>query len=115
MLHINVRFMHPMAREVWTLLGPITEMPPHERPAFEVVPSLQVGEQLCQTSQEVVERKVELPRNTSTRAQARERGAQRGERTATIAVHSFFLRSNKFCCKLRKSAQGDDNPKPLIP
>ncbi|HXA08445.1 MAG TPA: hypothetical protein VNW28_00595 [Chthoniobacterales bacterium] len=60
-LKISVRFLHPMAREVGLLSVPLAELPAGEPPAFEVVPDLQVGEQLYQTWQEVVEQKVELP------------------------------------------------------
>ncbi|MEO7167085.1 MAG: hypothetical protein ABI787_02825 [Spartobacteria bacterium] len=60
-LKVSVRFLHPMAREVGLLATPLAEMPAGEPPAFEVVPDLQVGEQLYQTWQEVVEQKVELP------------------------------------------------------
>ncbi|MEP6809173.1 MAG: hypothetical protein ABI992_02940 [Chthoniobacterales bacterium] len=60
-LNISVRFLHPMAREVGMLAAPIVELPANETPEFEVVPDLQVGEQLYQTWQEVVERCVELP------------------------------------------------------
>ena len=59
LINISVRFLHPMAREVGILSAPITEMPEVE-PKFEIVPDLQVGEQLYQTWQEAVERKVEL-------------------------------------------------------
>ena len=58
---ISVRFLHPMAREVGLLPTPLAEMPAGELPQFEIVPDLQVGEQLYQTWQEVVEQKVELP------------------------------------------------------
>ena len=58
---ISLRFLHPMAREVGMLPEPITEMPAEGAPDFEVVPDFRVGEQLYQTWQEVVERKVELP------------------------------------------------------
>src|ERR1700730_7486943 len=60
LINISVRFLHPMAREVGILPAPITEMPVGEPPDFEVVPDVQVGEQLYQTWQEVVDRKVEL-------------------------------------------------------
>jgi hypothetical protein len=58
---INVRFLHPMAREVGLLREPITEMPAEGAPDFEVVPDFRVGEQLYQTWQEVVEQKLEVP------------------------------------------------------
>ncbi len=58
---ISVRFLHPMAREVGMLPAPIAEMPAGEPPRLEIVPDFQVGEQLYQTWQEVVEQKVELP------------------------------------------------------
>src|SRR5450432_2413417 len=58
---ISVRFLHPMAREVGALAAPIAEMPADGTPDFEVVPDFQVGEQLYQTWQEVVEQRVEAP------------------------------------------------------
>ncbi len=61
LINISVRFLHPMAREVGILPKPITELSEIETSQIEVVPDLQVGEQLYQTWQEVVEQKVELP------------------------------------------------------
>lgn len=61
LLNISVRFLHPMAREVGMLRTPLAEMPAGDPAEFDVVPDLQVGEQLYQTWQEVVEQKVELP------------------------------------------------------
>jgi hydrogenase maturation protease len=58
---ISLRFLHPMAREVGMLRAPIAEMPNEGAPDFAVVPDFRVGEQLYQTWQEVVERKVEVP------------------------------------------------------
>ena len=60
-VEISVRFLHPMAREVGILPAPIAEMPANGLPDFEVAPDFRVGEQLYQTWQEVVERKVEAP------------------------------------------------------
>ena len=60
-LNISVRFLHPMAREVGMLAAAVAELSENEVPQFKVVPDLQVGEQLYQTWQEVVEQKVELP------------------------------------------------------
>jgi len=60
-VHISVRFLHPMAREVGMLRAAITEMPAKREPDFEIVPDLRVGEQLYQTWQEVVEQKVDVP------------------------------------------------------
>src|SRR6476659_1460829 len=59
LINISVRFLHPVAREIGILATPIAEMPEVE-PRFEIVPDLQVGEQLYQTWQEAVEQKVEL-------------------------------------------------------
>ncbi|HEX5175945.1 MAG TPA: hypothetical protein VFV83_02895, partial [Chthoniobacteraceae bacterium] len=58
---ISLRFLHPMAREVGILPEPIAEMPADGRPKFEIVPDFRVGEQLYQTWQEVVQRKVDVP------------------------------------------------------
>ncbi|HEY5953173.1 MAG TPA: hypothetical protein VIT18_02345 [Terrimicrobiaceae bacterium] len=51
-LEINVRFLHPMAREVGRVA------PPADRDSFESVPELRVDDELYQTWHEVVERNV---------------------------------------------------------
>ena len=61
-LHINVRFLQPMAREVGAFKSPIANLLPNEEPSFEIVPELRVDENVYQTWQEAVERSVELPR-----------------------------------------------------
>src|ERR1700736_870419 len=60
-LNISVRFLHPMAREVGVLAEPISEMPVTGEPEFQLVNERLIGEKLCQTWQESVERMVELP------------------------------------------------------
>ncbi|HMB90619.1 MAG TPA: hypothetical protein VKP65_07220 [Rhodothermales bacterium] len=55
---INVRFLHPMARQVGRLLEPISTLPTDAEPAFEAVSSLRVGDTLHQTWQEAVEQTV---------------------------------------------------------
>ena len=59
-LNISVRFLHPMAREVGVLAEPIAEMPTTGEPPFQLVNEQLIGERLCQTWQESVERAVEL-------------------------------------------------------
>ena len=61
-LHINVRFLQPMAREVGAFKSPIANLLPNEEPSFEIVPELRVDENVYQTWQEAVERSVELPK-----------------------------------------------------
>jgi hydrogenase maturation protease len=58
LISVSVRFLHPMARDVGLMPAPITEVPEVE-PKFEIVPDLQVGEQLSDLA-EAVEQKVEL-------------------------------------------------------
>ncbi|MDP9098211.1 MAG: hypothetical protein M3N48_04360 [Verrucomicrobiota bacterium] len=60
-LNISVRFLHPMAREVGVLSEPIPEMPVTGEPDFQLANEKLIGEKLCQTWQESVERMVELP------------------------------------------------------
>jgi hydrogenase maturation protease len=59
-LNISVRFLHPMARDVGVLLEPVAELSQTEEPKFELVNEKLIGEKLCQTWQESVERAVEL-------------------------------------------------------
>jgi len=60
-LKISVRFLHPMAREVGVLTEPMMEMPAAGEPDYRLVNEQLIGEKLCQTWQESVERMVELP------------------------------------------------------
>ncbi|MGI8820606.1 MAG: hypothetical protein ACR2ID_07060 [Chthoniobacterales bacterium] len=60
-LNISVRFLHPMAREVGVISEPPAELPTTGEPEFELVNEKLIGEKLCQTWQESVERMVELP------------------------------------------------------
>jgi hypothetical protein len=59
-LNISVRFLHPVAREVGLLEQRIPEMPTTGEPTFQLVNEQLIGEKLCQTWQESVERMVEL-------------------------------------------------------
>ncbi|MEP6604330.1 MAG: hypothetical protein ABJB69_10330 [Spartobacteria bacterium] len=60
-LNISVRFLHPMTREVGVLAEPVSELPTNGEPKFHLVNEQLIGEKLCQTWQESVERTVDLP------------------------------------------------------
>ncbi len=60
-LEISVRFLHPMAREVGVLVEPVAELPRSSEPEFRLVNEQLIGDKLCQSWQESVERVVELP------------------------------------------------------
>ncbi len=60
-LNISVRFLHPMLREVGVLAEPVAELPTTGDPKFQLVNEKLIGEKLCQTWQESVERAVALP------------------------------------------------------
>jgi hypothetical protein len=60
-LNVSVRFLHPMARDVGVLPEPVAELSKTDKPKFELVSEKLVGDKLCQTWQESVERVVELP------------------------------------------------------
>ena len=60
-LDISVRFLHPMAREVGVLDERVDELPDRGEPRFRLVTERLIGEKLCQSWQESVERVVELP------------------------------------------------------
>ncbi len=60
-LNVSVRFLHPMLREVGVLAESVAELPKTGEPEFELVNERLIGEKLCQTWQESVERAVELP------------------------------------------------------
>lgn len=59
-LNISVRFLHPMLREVGVLDQPVSELPKTGEPTFRLVNERLIGEKLCQSWQESVERVVEL-------------------------------------------------------
>ncbi|MDQ6911969.1 MAG: hypothetical protein M3119_00845 [Verrucomicrobiota bacterium] len=59
-LNISVRFLHPMLREVGVLDEPVGELPKTGEPKFRMVNETLVGEKLCQSWQESIERVVEL-------------------------------------------------------
>ncbi|HEV2096061.1 MAG TPA: hypothetical protein VGQ82_06120, partial [Chthoniobacterales bacterium] len=96
-LHISVRFLHPMAREVGVLAEPVAKLPTTGEPEFQLVNEQLIGEKLCQTWQESVERAVELPplllRDPSPAATEFRFGASRelepirdGEKVAAVFV-----------------------------
>jgi hydrogenase maturation protease len=58
-LHIEVRFLHPMAREIGALTEPLDELP-NESP-FEIVPELRVDDKVYRTWHEAVERQIVIP------------------------------------------------------
>ncbi|MGI8437045.1 MAG: hypothetical protein ACR2NX_09110, partial [Chthoniobacterales bacterium] len=60
-IHVEVRFLHPMAREIGRLNSPVSELRPNEDPAHELVPELRVNGKTYQAWHEAVERSVELP------------------------------------------------------
>jgi hydrogenase maturation protease len=64
-LRIKARFLQAVARTVGELRTPLDELPgaaeDRQEPAYEVVESLQVGEQILQPWQEAVEREIVLP------------------------------------------------------
>jgi hydrogenase maturation protease len=60
-LEVEVRFLHPMARQVGSLLKPSTDLPAVIEPEdFQPLPQLRIENRLYQTWQEAVERKVHL-------------------------------------------------------
>ncbi len=59
-LDIKIRFLHLTLREIGKLETPLDEMPTDFEPDFQLVPTLDVGDQLYQTWQEAVEREVDL-------------------------------------------------------
>ncbi len=59
--HIEMRFLHPMAREIGQLGKPLDQLAADEEPAFEIVPELQLDEKLYQSWHEAVERQIALP------------------------------------------------------
>jgi hypothetical protein len=58
-LAVNVRFLHPMARDIGSLAAPIEKLPPPDAPDFfHIVPELEIAGELYQSWQEAVERNV---------------------------------------------------------
>ena len=67
--HIEVRFLHPMAREIGALPSPVDQLPPNES-SFKIVPELRIEEKIYQTWHEVVERQIAIaPFSLGTPAQ----------------------------------------------
>jgi hypothetical protein len=60
-LHVSVRFLHPMTREIGALQTPLPHFPNGTEPHFTMVPELRVDDQLFQPWHEAIERKVALP------------------------------------------------------
>src|SRR5262245_60796485 len=59
-LHISVRFLHPMWREIGSLAKPLAELPSTGEPEFQIVPQLAVDGKIFQTWMEAVEQRVDL-------------------------------------------------------
>jgi hypothetical protein len=58
-LEVRVRFLHPMARDVGLLPGPVPELPEDiETNSFALVPELRIDNKLYQAWQEAVEREI---------------------------------------------------------
>ncbi len=60
-LRVSVRFLQPLAREIGVLEPPLDSFWPGAEPTYKVVPELRVGDQVFQSWQEALERKVEPP------------------------------------------------------
>jgi hypothetical protein len=58
---IQVRFLHPLAREIGVFEPPLASFPKEAEPHFKVVPELRTGDKLFQAWHEAVERKVSVP------------------------------------------------------
>jgi hydrogenase maturation protease len=58
-VHIEVRFLHPMAREIGALPKPLDTFLPNE--SFEIVPELQIAGKVYQTWHEAMERSIAVP------------------------------------------------------
>ena len=64
-LEVNVRFLHPMARDIGAVAAPLRELPVPDNPDFfHVVPELEIDGKLYQSWQEAVERSVLVPAET---------------------------------------------------
>ncbi len=57
---VEVRFLHPMAREIGALPSTVDELSPNES-SFEIVPELRIDGKIYQTWHEVVERQIAIP------------------------------------------------------
>jgi hypothetical protein len=60
-LHVKVRFLHLLLREVRQLETPLPELPEDAKLDLQTVPALEVGGRIYQTWQEAVEREISLP------------------------------------------------------
>jgi hypothetical protein len=58
---VEVRFLHPLAREIGLLEPPLAHFPAESEPGFRVVPELRIGSRLFQSWQEAIERRVRAP------------------------------------------------------
>jgi hypothetical protein len=59
--HIEIRFLHPMAREIGVLAEPTDELTPNQEPELTRVPELRLESELYQSWQEAVERQIAAP------------------------------------------------------
>ncbi|PZR73878.1 MAG: hypothetical protein DLM52_10315, partial [Chthoniobacterales bacterium] len=60
-VRIEIRFLHPMAREIGRLAAPVDQIAPGHEPAVELTPELRVDGKLYQAWHEAVERQVAAP------------------------------------------------------
>jgi len=60
-INVKARFLQPIARTIGEPTDAATVLPQDRDPDFRVVETLQVGEQILQTWQEVIEREILLP------------------------------------------------------
>ncbi len=64
-LSVKVRFLQAVARTIGELKTPLDELPvsidKRDEPDFQIVETLQVGDQILQTWQEAIEREIVLP------------------------------------------------------
>jgi len=61
LMHIEIRFLHPMARAVGKLAAPVGEFSAAEEPPFDLVPEIRLDGRLYQTWDEAVERQITVP------------------------------------------------------
>ncbi|MGI9115055.1 MAG: hypothetical protein ACR2FX_08475 [Chthoniobacterales bacterium] len=59
--HVEIRFLHPMAREIGVLHSPVNELSENEEPAFDRVPEFGLEGKLHQAWHEAIERQIIVP------------------------------------------------------
>ena len=91
LLNISVRFLHPMSREVGVLKAPVDALPADGSVDYDIVPTFQLGEQLYQTWQEVVEQRVEVPSISL--------------REASRCAHEFFFPASRVLEPIQKDKE----------